>query len=164
MKSVENVLEKRLRKIVMVVDMQFGFMLGKSTIVTVFILRRIQEEYLAKQQKLNMCLVDLEKAFDRVVKKVAGWAMRMKGTPEALVRAVMSLYKGAKIKVKVGTRLSEEFEVNIGVHQGSILSPLLFAIVVDVVANEIQEGMLQEILYADDILIAESMAEVPKKI
>ena len=116
------------------------------------------------QKLLYMCLVDLEKAFDRVVKKVAGWAMRMKGTPEALVRAVMSLYKGAKRKVKVGTRLSEEFEVNIGVHQGSILSPLLFAIVVDVVANEIQEWMLQEILYADDTLIAETMAEVQKKL
>ena len=42
------------------------------------------------------------------------WAMRKKGIPEALVRAVMSLYKGAKTKVKVGTHLSEEFEVNVG--------------------------------------------------
>ena len=42
--------------------------------------------------------------------------MRRKGNQEALVRAVMSLNKGAKIKVKVGTQLSEEFEVNVGVH------------------------------------------------
>ena len=84
--------------------------------------------------------------------------------PEALVRAVMSLYKGAKIKVKVGTRFSEEFEVNVGVHHGSVLSPLLFVIVVDVVANEIKEGMLQEILYADDIvLITESTTELQEK-
>ena len=83
-------------------------------------------------------------------------AMRKKGIPEALATAVMSLYKGARTKEKVGTHLSEDFEVNIRVHQGSVLSPLLFAIVVDVATNEIKEGMVQEILYADDIvLIAE---------
>ena len=72
----------------------------------------------------------------------------------------MSLCKGAWTKVKVGTHLVEELEVNVGVHQGSALSPLMFAIVVNVATNEIKEGMLQEILYTDDIiLIAESMAE-----
>ena len=34
------------------------------------------------------------------------WAMRKKGIPEALVRAVMSLYKGARTKVNVGTHKS----------------------------------------------------------
>ena len=86
-----------------------------------------------------MCFSDLEKAFDR---KVVEWAMRKKGISEALVTAVMSLYKGARTKVKVGTHLSEELGVDVGVHQGSVLSPLLFAIVIDVVTNE---GMLQEI-------------------
>ena len=95
----------------------------------------------------------------RVSKKVSESAMRKKGIPEALVVSVMSLCKGARTKVKVGTHFSEEFEVNAGVHQASVLSPLLFAIVVDVVTNKIKEGMLQEILYADDIVfIAESMA------
>ena len=63
--------------------------------------------------------------------------------------------------MKVGTPLSEELEVNVGVHQGTVLSPLLlFAILVDVVMNEIKEGILQEILYADDIVLTtERMAE-----
>ena len=52
-------------------------------------------------------------------------------------------------------------EVNVGVHQGSVLSPLLFTIVVDVVTNVMIEGTLQEILYADDLLlIAETMEEL----
>ena len=63
------------------------------------------------------------------------------------------LYKGARTKVKVETHLSEELEADVGVHKGSVLSPLLFAIVVDVGTNEIKEGMLQEILYADDIVL-----------
>ena len=40
------------------------------------------------------------------------WALKKKGILEALVRAVMSLCKGAKTKVKVGTYLYEKFEVN----------------------------------------------------
>ena len=56
---------------------------------------------------------------------------------------MMSLYKGVKTKVKVGTHLSVEFEANVGVYQGSPLSPLLFAIVMDVVAIEIKGGTLQ---------------------
>ena len=88
----------------------------------------------------------------------------MKGVPEALVRAVMSQYKRAWTKLKDGKHLSEEFEVTVGVHHGSALSPLLFAIVVDVVTDEIKEGLPQEILYADDlVLIAETVVELHKK-
>ena len=70
MKIVEKVLERRMRRMVKVDEMQFGFMPGKGTIDAVFILRRLQEEYLDKEKKLYMCFVDLEKAFDRVPKRV----------------------------------------------------------------------------------------------
>ena len=58
--------------------------------------------------------------------------------------AVMSLYDGAKTKVRVGSAYSEEFEVNVGVHQGSVLSPLLFAIVVDVVTENARRGVVND--------------------
>ena len=48
-----------------------------------------------------------------------------------MVRAVMSLYNGTKTRVRVGYAYSEEFKVS--THQGSVLSLLLFAIVVDVI-------------------------------
>ena len=51
---------------------------------------------------MYMCFVDLEKAFDRVLRKVLEWAMRKRGIPEVMVRAVMSLYEGAKTRVRVG--------------------------------------------------------------
>ena len=69
MKIVEKVLARRLQRMVKVDEMQFGFMPAKGTIDTVFIFRRLQEEYLDKE-KLYMCFVDLEKAFDRVSRKV----------------------------------------------------------------------------------------------
>ena len=87
--------------------------------------------------------------------------MRNKLTPESLHRAVMSLCKGAKTKEKVGTHLSEVLEVNVGVHQGSALTPLLFVIVINAATNKIKQVMLKEILNADNlVLIMEAMAEL----
>ena len=111
-----------------------------------------------------MCFVDLEKAFDRVPRKFMEWAMRKRGLPEAIVRAVMSLYEGARTRVRVGSELSEEFEVKVGVHQGSVLSPLVFAIVVDVVTERAREGLMYEMLYADDlVLMSETMEGLREK-
>ena len=48
-----------------------------------------------------MCFVDLQKAFDRVPTRVMQWVLRKKGLPEILVKAVMSLYKDSKTRLKV---------------------------------------------------------------
>ena len=103
--------------------MQFCSTPERGTIDTVLILRRMQEEYNAKGKKLYMCFVDLEIAFDRVPWKVLECAMRKKGTPEVSVRLVMSLYEGATTKLRLDSEASQEFEVNVGMHQGSVLSP-----------------------------------------
>ena len=79
---------------------------------------------------MHMCFVDSEKAFNRVPRRVMAWVMRKKRLPEILVKAVMSLYEGAETKVRVGSKLSEKFSVKVGVQQGSLLSPLLFAMVI----------------------------------
>ena len=56
--------------------------------------------------------------------------IKKEGLAEVLVQAVMSLYEGSKTKVRVGSGTSEKFWVGVDVHQGSVLSPLIFAIVV----------------------------------
>ena len=101
--------------------MQFGFMCERGTIDAMFILRRTQEEYYSKGEKLYMYFLVLDKAFDRVPRKVLEWATRKKGIPVVLVRSVMSLYEGARTRVRVDSEMSEEFEVNLGMHQGSVL-------------------------------------------
>ena len=152
MKIVERVLEK-IRELVKVDDMQFGFMPGKGTTDTLFVLRRMQEEFQKKEKKLYMCFVDLEKVFDRVHRKVMEWVLRKKSLPEVLVKAVMSLYEGSRTKVRAVSGLSEEFGVRVGVHQGSVISPLIFAIVVDAVTEQARKGLFNEILYADDLVL-----------
>ena len=39
---------------------------------------------------------------------------------------------------------SEELEVKVWMHQGSLLSPFLFALVINVIAELAREGMLSE--------------------
>ena len=70
--------------------------------------------------------------------------------PEFLVGSVMSLYEGAKTGVRVDSELSKKFGVKVGMQQGSKLSPFPFAVVVDVVTEFVREGVLTELLYADD--------------
>ena len=60
---------------------------------------------------------------------------------------------------------SEEFWVRVGVHQGSAPSPLIFAIVIDVVTEHAREGLLNEILYADDlVLMKESLDDLKERL
>ena len=125
----------------------------RGTIAAVFILRRLQEECHAKGKKLYMCFVDLDKSLDRVPRKVMDWAMRKKGIPEVFVSSAMCLYEGVKPKVRVDSELSEELEVKIVMHQGSVLTPLLLAVVVDVVTEFVCKGALSELLYADDLVL-----------
>ena len=71
----------------------------------------------------------------------------------------MRLYEGAKTRVRVDSELSEEFEVKVGMHQGSVLSPFIFAVVVDVVTELAREGALSELLYADDLILMSETIE-----
>ena len=95
--------------------MQFEFVPGKGTVDAIFIVRRMEEKYQNKDKKLYMCFVDMEKAFDRMPRKVIKWAMRKKNLSKVMVWAVMSLYDGAKKRVRVGSSYLEEFEVKVGV-------------------------------------------------
>ena len=57
------------------------------------------------------------------------------------------------------------FEVKVSLHQGSVLSPLLFAAVMDVVSNEARSGLPSELLYADDLVImAPTMEQLGRRV
>ena len=72
----------------------------------------------------------MEKAFDRVPREVIRWAMHKLGVEEWLVLvSCLSMYTGAKTVVRTVYGNSNGFEVKIGMHQGSTLSPLLFVMV-----------------------------------
>ena len=55
---------------------------------------------------------------------------------EWLVSAVMSMYTGAKTVVRTVCGNSKCFEVKVGMHQGSALSPLLFLVVMEALSRD----------------------------
>ena len=66
--------------------------------------------------------------------------MRKVGVEEWIVRLVQAMYNNARSRVRVGSEYSEEFEVGVGVHQGSVLSPLLFIIVLEDLSRDFRVG------------------------
>ena len=101
MKVFERVIEKKVRERVKLDSMQFGFRPGRGTTDAIFIIRQIQEKYLAKGRDVWMAFVDLEKAFDRVPREVLWWALRSAGIEEWIVNVIKSLYCGASTSVKL---------------------------------------------------------------
>ena len=106
-----------------------------------------------------MCFVDMEKASDRVPRNMIKWAMRKKGLLELMVRAVISLCDGAKTRVRVGSAYSKESEAKVGVHSRFVQLPLLFAVVVEVITENARRGVVNELLYADDLILMSKTME-----
>ena len=153
-----------IRQVVSIDDSQFGFVLGRGTKDAIFVVRQLQEKYLAANKRLYMAFLDLEKAFDRVHRKVIRWALRKLVVDKWIVRLVQGMYSNARSRVRVGEGYSEVFEVKVGVHQGSVLSPLLFIIVPEALSREFLCGVPWEDLYADDlVIIAESLEECVRR-
>ena len=140
MKILERIVDGLIRQVMSIDDSQFGFVPGRGTTDAIFVVRQLQEKYLAVNKRLYMAFVDLEKAFDRVPRKVIWWALRKLGVEEWIVRLVQGRYANARSRVRVGEGFSKEFEVKVWVHQGSVLSPLLFIIVLEALSREFRAG------------------------
>jgi len=70
-----------------------------------------------------------------------------------------------KTVVRTDYNNSNGFEVNVGMHQGSPLSPLLFVIVMEALSKEFRVALLWELLYADDmVVIAETEDDLIKRL
>ena len=91
-----------------------------------------------------MVFVDLEKAFDRVPREMIWWSLKRKGVLEREIKAIMKMYINIETSAKVEYARSESFDVKVGIHQGSILSSLLFALVMDEVTKDIREGVVKK--------------------
>ena len=75
------------------------------------------------------------------------------------------LYTEACTIVRTDAELSESFEVKVGLHQESVLSPLLFVAVMYAVSSEARSGLPSELLYADDlVLMAPTIEQLGRRV
>ncbi|KAK3513312.1 hypothetical protein QTP70_009998 [Hemibagrus guttatus] len=159
MKLWERVVEARLRKVVEICEQQYGFMPRKSTTDAIFALRILMEKYRDGQRELHCVFVDLEKAYDRVPREELWYCMRKSGVAEKYVRVVQDMYERSRTVVRCAVGQTEEFNVEVGLHQGSALSPFLFALVMDQLSEEVRQESPWTMMFADDIVICSESRE-----
>ena len=81
------------------------------------------------------------------------------------MRLMQGIYANAWSRVHVGEGYCEEFEVMVGVHQGSVFSPLLFIIVLEALSRKFCSGVPREDCYADDlVIITESLEKCVRRL
>ena len=132
----------------------------------IFTTRQVIEKFLERNIDLHLCFVDLEKAFDTVRREELWHSLEEHKIEQDLIEAIKSFYNKPTCAVRVAGNLTEEFQVDIGVTQGCILSPLLFIIFMDSVAKacskmkKMNVGMwrlkpvnLTTLSFADDLVL-----------
>ncbi|KAK3506539.1 hypothetical protein QTP70_006554 [Hemibagrus guttatus] len=106
-----------------------------------------------------LATLDLEKAYDRVPREELWYWMRKSGVAEKYVRVVQDMYERSRTVVRCAVGQTEEFKVEVGLHQGSALSPFLFAIVMDQLSEEVRQESPWTMMFADDIVICSESRE-----
>ncbi|KAK3517536.1 hypothetical protein QTP70_012618 [Hemibagrus guttatus] len=107
----------------------------------------------------NRVLENLEKAYDRVPREELWYCMRKSGVAEKYVRVVQDMYERSRTVVRCAVGQTEEFKVEVGLHQGSALSPFLFAMVMDQLSEEVRQESPWTMMFADDIVICSESRE-----
>lgn len=165
MKLWERVIEGKLRGVTSISENQFGFMPDRSTIEAIYLIRRLMEKYRERQKDLHMVFIDLEKAYDSVSREVIWGCLAEKRILPMFVSVLQDMYLRSRTCVRTPVGDTHYFPVEIGLHQGSALSPLLFALILDVVTRDVQDGAPWCMFFVDDIvLMAESQRELNTKL
>lgn len=125
-----------LEKLRLLHDSQYGFTPNRSTYTPLFLLNAALEQARDTNCPLYGVLFDVSKAFDTVPEEGLDRSMRLLGFPHPLRRLLLDINGNATAQVITSHGLTESFEVERGVRQGSILSPILWRIFMDPLLKE----------------------------
>ena len=142
--------------------LQFGFKSGFSTSLCTGVVKSVISRYIHNGSVVLGCFLDASKAFDMVDHGILFQTLLDRGLPLPLLRFMLSWYSTQQMQVRWGSCLSQPFSVSNGVRQGSVLSPVLFAMYLDGLLSELSNcgvgcywGCLfaGAFCYADDIVL-----------
>ena len=92
-------------------------------------LRTVIDKYVLNAKsgsKLYACFIDLRKAFDTVWHDGLLLKLQKAGISGKIYNVIKSMYNSSHSRVKSKHTMSEHIEITQGVHQGRVLSPVLF--------------------------------------
>jgi hypothetical protein len=131
----------------------------------IFLIRQLMKRCRKQKKDIHMIFIDLEKAYDKVPRNVMWWALRKHKVFTKYITLIKDMYDNVVTIVRTSDKDTNDFSINIGLHQGSALSPYLFALVMDDVTRDIQNGIPWCMLFADDVvLVDESRTGVDQKL
>ena len=107
-------------------DSQCGFRADRSTSDMIFVCRQLLEKGREQSQPLSFAFIDLRKAFYTVDRGLLFSILRRFGCPPIFLGLLVALHSGNSAAVRVGGRVSNTFQVTMGVKQGCVLAPVLF--------------------------------------
>ena len=112
------------------------------------------ERYREKKKDLHMIFIDLEKAYDKIPRNVMCWALDKHKVPTKYIRLIKDMYNNVVTSVRINDGNTDYFPIKIELHQGSTLSPYLFALVMDEVTRNIQGDIPWCMLFANDVVFS----------
>ena len=153
-KLFEKILEARLRAITeeynWLGDNQHGFRKNKSTGTYLSHMLSVIQHNCSRKYATAGIFVDLQKAFDSVWQDGMLYKLKELGFGSKFLKLIHSFLKDRKVKIRVNNYTSDAKSCQIGLPQGSILSPLLFITYIADMMKGIDGLPLQ---YADDCSI-----------
>jgi hypothetical protein len=127
----------------------------------IFFIRQLMERCKEQKKDMYMIFIDLENAYDKVPRNVMWWALQKHKVLSKYITLIKDMYDNVVTSVQTSDGDTNDFSINIGLHQGLALSPYLFALVVDEVTRDIQGAIPWCMLFTNDvILVDESMMGV----
>ena len=138
---------------------QCGLRPNRSTTDMMFVVRRLQEIGRKAGVSLFMCFIDLQESYDTVDRTLLWQVLTHIGVPPQMIAVIQQFHDGMRACVRpVGGVCSDWFEVEQGLRQGCVLSPLLFniffAAVLTVVLKRVSEelAILAELVHLKEPL------------
>jgi len=141
---------------------QFGFKKSIGCNHAISSVRCVIEQLTTGGNTVNLCAIDLSKAFDKVNHYALLIKLMKRKLPVILLELLQNWLQNCFSCIKWTHVLSATFRIRFGVRQASVLSPFLFAIYLDdipILRSLLPRSLV--VLYADHILlIAPSVSEL----
>jgi hypothetical protein len=91
-KLYERIIEHRLRRVTNVTENQFEFMLERSTMDVIFLIRQLMKRCREQKKDLHMIFINLDKAYDKVPMNVMWWVLQKHKVSSKYITLIKNMY------------------------------------------------------------------------